>query len=136
MSIELFYLAIYAFVIIITILLQQLTSIANVGLWPVFGSREGIRFTGMTGRLERAVTNSVIAMCLFAPAVLILHAMQISTNQTAAAVQIFVISRIVYSISYGLNILGLRSLCWIVSLICIIILLFNGAFPPGLTIDE
>ena len=67
MTVELFHLCIYGLVIVGATLVQQLTSIFNVGLMPVFGSREGINFTGMTGRLERAILNCAIAMALIVP---------------------------------------------------------------------
>ena len=136
MTVELLYLTIYAFVIIATTLVQQLTSIGNVGLRSIFGSRENVHFTGAAARLERAVVNSVVAMSLFAPAVLILNLLQVSTKQTIIAVQAFVIARIFYSISYGLNIPGLRSLCWTIGFICILFLYFSSIFPPVLQPDQ
>ena len=67
MTVELFHLCMYGLVIVGATLVQQLTSIFNVGLMPVFGSREGINFTGMTGRLERAILNCAIAMAVIVP---------------------------------------------------------------------
>ena len=106
MSVELFYLGMYALVIIITSLCQQLTSIFNVGLWALLGNREGIVFSGITARLERALQNSVTAMVLFAPAVVILHLSDASTSQTVLAAQIFVTARLLYSLSYAFNTSG------------------------------
>ena len=57
MTVELFHLCIYGLVIVGETLVQQLTSIFNVLLMTVFGIREGINITCMTGRLERAILN-------------------------------------------------------------------------------
>ena len=132
MSVELFYLGMYALVIIITSLCQQLTSIFNVGLWALLGSREGIVFSGITARLERALQNSVTAMVLFAPAVFILHLSDASTSQTVLAAQIFVTARLLYSLSYAFNISGLRSGCYVIGLVCTLILYGVGLSVPYL----
>ena len=120
MTTELFYLWMSGLVLIIATLIQQLTSLFNVGLMPVLGSRENVKFTGMTGRLERAILNSIIAMTLITPAIVILHLMEITNASTVLAVQIFLTARIVYIISYGLGIMGLRSAGWTASLLSIL----------------
>ena len=126
MTTELFYLWMSGLVLIIATLIQQLTSLFNVGLMPVLGSRENVKFTGMTGRLERAILNSIIAMTLITPAIVILHLMAITNASTVLAVQIFLTARIVYIISYGLGIMGLRSAGWIASLLSILWLYYSA----------
>ena len=126
MTTELFYLWMSGLVLIIATLIQQLTSLFNVGLMPVLSSRENVKFTGMTGRLERAILNSIIAMTLITPAIVILHLMEITNASTVLAVQIFLTARIVYVISYGLGIMGLRSVGWIASLLSILWLYYSA----------
>ena len=126
MTTELFYLWMSGLVLIIATLIQQLTSLFNVGLMPVLGSRENVKFTGMTGRLERAILNSIIAITLITPAIVILHLMEITNASTVLAVQIFLTARIVYIISYGIGIMGLRSAGWIASLLSILWLYYSA----------
>ena len=126
MTTELFYLWMSGLVLIVATLIQQLTSLFNVGLMPVLGSREDVKFTGMTGRLERAILNSVIAMALIIPAIVILHLLEITNASTVLAVQIFLTARIVYIISYGIGIMGLRSAGWITSLLSILWLYYSA----------
>ena len=126
MTTELFYLWMSGLVLIIATLIQQLTSLFNVGLMPVLGSRENVKFTGVTGRLERAILNSIIAMTLITPAIVILHLMEITNASTVLAVQIFLTARIVYIISYGIGIMGLRSAGWIASLLSILWLYYSA----------
>ena len=125
MTVELFCLGFFAIVIIISILLQQLSSMFNFSLKQILGSRENIQFSGLTGRLERSILNSVIAMALFAPSIIILALVNITTPQTVIAAQIFIIARLIYSISYGLNISFLRSAGWIVGLLCTLFLYYH-----------
>tara|TARA_B100000902_G_scaffold382955_1_gene421215 strand:+ start:449 stop:814 length:366 start_codon:yes stop_codon:yes gene_type:complete len=114
----------YGLVIVGATLVQQLTSIFNVGLMPVFGSREGVNFTGMTGRLERAILNCTIGMAVVVPPMIALGVMEMSTANTVLAAQIFLWSRIAYIISYGLGIMGIRSAAWISSFICTLYLYY------------
>ena len=124
MTVELFHLCIYGLVIVGATLVQQLTSIFNVGLVPVFGSREGINFTGITGRLERAILNCAIAMALIVPPIMALGIMEMSSANTVLAAQIFLWSRIAYIISYGVGIMGIRSAAWVTSLLCTLYLYY------------
>lgn len=130
MTVELFCLSLFALVIIANILIQQLTSIFDFGLKPILGSREDVEFIGITGRLERAILNSVIAMTLFAPGVIILSIIDFSTPQTVLAAQVFVAARLIYSASYALNIVLLRSAGWTIGLICILTLYYNVMTIP------
>ena len=122
MSVELYYMCLYGLLIIATTLVQQLTSMVNVGIMPVFSSREGVNFSGMTGRLERAILNCVIALAMIAPAMLALEMTETSSTNTILAVQVFFWARLVYVIAYGLNIIGVRSGGWVTSLLSILYL--------------
>ena len=118
MSMELYYLVLFALLIVATILIQQFASDFREGLLPLFGSREDVEFKGLTGRLERAIINSVIAMSVIAPTVLALHLTNTSTSSTVLAMQIFLISRLLYIFSYAFSIFGLRSGAWVSGLLC------------------
>ena len=126
MSVELYYICVYGLLIVATTLVQQLTSLANVGIMPVFSSREGVKFSGMTGRLERAILNCVIALAVIVPAILALVKTETSSANTILAVQVFFWARLVYVIAYGLNIIGVRSVSWIASLLSILYLYWSA----------
>jgi len=126
MSVELYYICLYGLLIIATTLVQQLTSLANVGIMSVFSSREGVNFSGMTGRLERAILNCVIALAMIVPAILALTMTETSSANTTLAIQVFFWARLVYVIAYGLNIIGLRSAGWVTSLLSILYLYWSA----------
>ena len=126
MSVELYYICLYGLLIIATTLVQQLTSLANVGVMPVFSSREDVNFSGMTGRLERAILNCVVAFAMIGPAILALAMTETSSANTILAVQVFFWARLVYVIAYGLNIIGVRSAGWIASLLSILYLYWSA----------
>ena len=126
MSVELYYICVYGLLIVATTLVQQLTSLANVGIMPVFSSREGVKFSGMTGRLERAILNCVIALAVITPAILALVITETSSANTILTVQVFFWARLIYVIAYGLNIIGVRSVSWIASLLSILYLYWSA----------
>ena len=63
-------------------------------------------------------------MVLFAPAVLLIHVTDSSSNQTLLAAQAFLIARIVYLPAYAFAITGVRSLAWTVGLLSTALLYF------------
>ena len=89
MTMELYYLILFALLIIATIFTQQVSSLFSEGLLPLFGSREGIKFTGLTGRLERSITNSAISMAVILPPVFAIEVTESSTPSGILAMQIF-----------------------------------------------
>ena len=93
---------------------------------PVFSSREGVNFSGMTGRLERAILNCVIAFAMIGPAILALTMTETSSANTMLAIQVFFWARLVYVIAYGLNIISLRSAGWVTSLLSILYLYWSA----------
>ena len=75
MSSELNILALYGLLVLVLIVVQVLFAMSQVGLPMLARPRDDMpRLTGVAGRMERCVANSVTAMALFAPAVLILAA--------------------------------------------------------------
>ena len=126
MSVELYYICLYGLLIIATTLIQQLTSIVNVGLMPVFSSREGVKFSGMTARLERAILNCVVSLAMIAPAISVLTMTETSSANIVLAVKVFFWARVVYIIAYGLNVMGVRSASWVTSLLSILYLYFSA----------
>ncbi|GHF38089.1 MAPEG family protein [Seohaeicola zhoushanensis] len=116
MSSELSILALYGLVVIVTILIQVLAAAGQVGLVPLAGNREGMdQLPGMAGRLDRAQHNSVIALALFAPAVLILQAKGGFSASTLLAAQVFLLARIAYVVVYAAGVPWVRTLVWVVA---------------------
>lgn len=108
-------LAIYGLIVMITILAQATAKMQKFDLATMAGNREGMApLTGAAFRLERAQLNSVIALALFAPAVLILHLQGAGGAMPLLLAQIFVLARVVYVIVYALGIAYVRTLAWVV----------------------
>ncbi len=118
MSSELSILALYGLLVIITIVIQVLLAIPQVGLPYLATPRdEGRELTGTAGRALRCLDNSVVAMALFAPAILILDAKTGFTSTTLLMAQIFLLARVAYLVVYLAGIPWVRTGIWAVGLL-------------------
>ena len=124
---EIHILALYGLLVIVTLIAQATGMMTQLGMGYLLSSRDEHRTVkGISGRLDRALNNSITAMVLFAPAVLILTVMQATSNQTLLAAQAFLIARVVYLPAYAFRITGLRSLAWMVGIAATALLYFNA----------
>ena len=110
-------LILYGFLVIVTLLLQATGAMTQLGMGYLLSSRDENRtVSGIAGRLDRALNNSIVAMVLFAPAVLLITVTDKSTAQTVLAAQAFLLARVVYLPAYAFKLTGIRSLAWTVGL--------------------
>ncbi len=115
MSNELSILALYGLLVVVIILVQVLAAAGQVGLGELAKPRDDMpKLTGAAGRLDRAQMNSVIALAMFAPAVLLLNAQGGFTSGTLLCAQVFLIARVLYVILYVMGTPWLRTASWVV----------------------
>ncbi|MFV1877705.1 MAPEG family protein [Nioella sp.] len=112
------YLALYGLTVIVVILLQVLAAVQQVGLTTLVGNREGLVLTGLAGRMERAANNSLLALALVAPAVLITHLSDAADDLADQLMLTFLLSRIAYVALYALGIVWFRTVAWIIAFVC------------------
>lgn len=127
MSSELNILALYGLYTALILLLQVTGALGQLGMGYLLSSRDDHRsLTGITGRLDRALTNSVTAMVLFAPAVLLLAQKDAFSAATLTAAQVFLVARVLYVPAYAMNLRGLRTLLWLVGFAATVVLYLIG----------
>lgn len=114
MSVEMSYLAMYGLFVVILILAQVLISARQHSLAALLGNREGLVSTGIAERSERAVQNSLLALALVTPAVLMIAQAGMSTASSEMAMRIFLTARIAYAICFILGITYIRTIIWTV----------------------
>ena len=114
MSVEMSYLAMYGLFVVILILAQVLISARQHSLAALLGNREGLVSTGIAERAERAVQNSISALALVTPAVLLIAQADMSSASSEMAMRIFLTARIVYALCFILGITYIRTIIWIV----------------------
>ena len=115
MSSELNILALYGLFTCLVLILKVSGATGQLGMGYLISSRDEARsLTGITARLDRALTNSITAMALFAPAILLLHAKDGFSPATLTAAQAFLLARIFYVPAYGFGAVGIRTLLWLI----------------------
>lgn len=127
MGSELGCLGLYGLLVILTILVQAEAGRLQLGLVALLKPRDDTpALTGVAGRLERAQLNSIVAMALFAPAVLILAHQGISTPTTLIAAQAFLVVRVLYVPLYAFGLPGIRTLVWFAGVLATVWLYLAG----------
>jgi uncharacterized MAPEG superfamily protein len=113
-----FYLVLYGLIVIILIVVQVLAAAQQVGLSALAGNRENLVLTGFAGRLERATSNSLLALALVSPAVLMTHVSESVSNFPNQLMLIFLIARIAYVAMYALGVVWFRTVAWLTAFTC------------------
>ncbi len=122
---ELSILASYGLLVALTLVLQTTGLMQQLGMGYMLSARdEGKTAAGMTARLERALNNSVVAMTLFAPPILILAFKDAFSDNSLLAAKIFLLARVVYLPSYAFAITGVRTLAWLTGFLATVTLYF------------
>ena len=118
-------LALYGLLVLLTLMLQATGAMQQLGIGYLLTSRdEGRTVTGMAARFERALNNSVVAMTLFAPAVLLLAVTEQSTAATRLCALLFLLARVAYVPAYVFGLKGIRTAVWAVGFFATLVLYF------------
>ena len=109
----------YGLSVIVMLIVQSYLATQQHGIKILAERREHITLTGIAGRSDRAVKNSIVSLVLVLPAVMALALIGHSTKETVIALQIFLIVRILYFVAYLFLITWVRSCLWWAGTICI-----------------
>ena len=109
----------YAFSVILMLIVQSYLATQQYGIKILAERREHITLTGIAGRSDRAVKNSIVSLVFVLPAVMALALSGQSSTTTVIALQIFLVARILYFIAYLFSITWVRSCLWWASTLCI-----------------
>jgi uncharacterized MAPEG superfamily protein len=103
---------------LVQLLLATLASVSGRGMgWGTGARDEGWPplKNKYAARLERAYKNFIETFAFFAAAVLLAHAMGVSTPQTILGTQIYLWARVLYVPAYVIAIPFTRTLIWVAS---------------------
>ncbi len=122
---ELSILLIYGLLTALLLIGKVTGMMARVDMGYLLSSRDEHRtLEGMLGRTDRALTNSITALALFAPPILVLAVKDTFTGESLLAAQVFLIARIVYVPAYVFGIRGLRTGVWTIGFLATVVLYF------------
>ena len=97
----------YALSVILMLIVQSYLATQQHGIKILAERREYITLTGIAGRSDRAVKNSIVSLIFVLPAVMALASIGQSSAGTVIALQIFLVARILYFVAY------LFSITWV-----------------------
>ena len=116
---ELQLLLFYALSVILMLIVQSYLATQQHGIKILAERREHITLTGIAGRSDRAVKNSIVSLVFVLPAVMALVSIGQSSTGAVIALQIFLVARILYFVAYLFSITWVRSCLWWAGTICI-----------------
>ena len=109
----------YALSVILMLIVQSYLATQQHSIKILAERIEHITLTGIAGRSDRAVNNSIVSLVFVLPAVMALALIGQSSTGTVIAVQIFLVARILYFVAYLFSITWVRSCLWWASTLCI-----------------
>ena len=109
----------YALSVILMLIVQSYLATQQHGMKILAERREHITLTGIAGRSDRAVKNSIVSLVFVLPAVMALASSGQSSIGTVIALQIFLVARILYFLAYLFSITWVRSCLWWAGTLCI-----------------
>ena len=109
----------YGLSVIFMLIVQSYLATQQHGIKILAERREHITLTGIAGRSDRAVKNSIVSLVFVLPAVMALASIGQSSVGTVIALQIFLVARILYFIAYLFSITWVRSCLWWAGTLCI-----------------
>ena len=110
---------VYALSVIFMLLVQSFLTTRQYGIRPLVEYKEHITLTGIAGRSDRAVKNSLTSLIFLLPAILALVSIQHTSAGSILALQIFLCIRILYFVAYLFSITWVRSCFWWMGTFCI-----------------
>ena len=119
MILEMQFVLVYALSVMIMLVIQSYLATRQHGIKTLLEYREHITLTGIAGRSDRAVKNSIVSLALVLPAVMALVSIGQSSKGTVLALQIFLFLRILYFIAYLFSITWVRSGLWWTGTVCV-----------------
>ena len=126
MTTELTYLVWAAALNMVQLLVLIVGATMQVPLAQLAGNREPpIECTGWVGRVQRSHRNMLESLALFAILVLVAHVSGRSNEMTALGAAIYFWGRVAHTAIYWLGITWVRSLVFAVSMIGLVLMLFQ-----------
>ena len=119
MIIEMQLVLMYALSVMFMLIVQSYLATRQLGIKTLLEYRDHITLTGIAGRSDRAVKNSIVSLVFVLPPVMALVSIGQSSKETILALQIFLILRILYFIAYLFSITWVRSGLWWTGTVCI-----------------
>jgi uncharacterized MAPEG superfamily protein len=109
---------------LVQLIISALPTVIQLGLPYALGARdEQKRLAGVGARISRAFSNFVETFAFFIAAVVLVQMLDKHTAMTALGAQLYFWARLIYVPLYAIGTPVLRTLCWTVSIVGIVMML-------------
>ena len=115
---------------------QHIGNLTGVGAkWVMSDRSQSVPDDGFVGRSARTLRNNLESCAMYVPVAVMALLLHQSSSVTVATAGVYVIARVVFTLCYWLKINSLRSLSWLVGMICIVVMaalaLQAAVLPPA-----
>jgi len=102
---------------------QHVGNLTNVGAkWVMSDRSQAISSEGFIGRSARTLRNNVESGAMYIPVAVMALFLHQSASITAVTAGVYATARVIFTLCYWLKINSLRSLSWLVGMICIAVM--------------
>ena len=102
---------------------QHVGNLTNVGAkWVMSDRSQAISSDGFIGRSARTLRNNVESGAMYVPVAVMALFLHQSSSVTAVTAGVYAATRVIFTLCYWLKINSLRSLSWLVGMICIAVM--------------
>jgi len=105
--------------VFVAVVVQHISNVSRRGASYVMSSRpEPAPMDGFSGRATRTLQNNLESCSMYAPVALAIVILHRETTITYYAALIYMLARVVFTFCYWFKVEGLRSMAWLVGMIC------------------
>ena len=98
---------------------QHVGNLANHGAkWVMSDRSQSVGDDGFVGRSARTLRNNLESCAMYVPVALMALVLHQSSSVAAATAGVYAVTRMTFTLCYWLKINSLRSLSWLVGMIC------------------
>lgn len=118
-SIEMISVIFAALLVWLSALVQHFSNVSRRGREYVISDRSvPPEMQGFYGRATRTLANNIKSALMWVPPLVIILMLHRMTKASELSAEIYVVAQVVFTLSYWFKIQGVRSLAWLVGMIC------------------
>jgi uncharacterized MAPEG superfamily protein len=99
---------------------QHFGNLSGIGAkWVMSDRSQAVRDDGFVGRSARTLRNNLESGAMYVPSALTVFVLHQSSSVIAVTAAVYAAARAIFTLCYWLKINSLRSLSWLVGMICV-----------------
>jgi uncharacterized MAPEG superfamily protein len=104
-------------------IVQHVGNLTGIGArWVMSDRSQAVRDDGFVGRSARTLRNNLESCAMYVPSAFVVFVLHLSSSVIAVTAGVYAAARVIFTLCYWLTINSLRSLSWLVGMICIAVM--------------